>query len=540
MKHQRWFIGYKRAAAALAAFVISAVMLSAYPAAFAAPDDEVDPPQAAEQDSGRESGTIRGSRNSSSSAKSSVDDEQDDKNSGNKRASVSDEDLDADDEVSDENSDADDEAEATPTPDPRVGENGRPILNENECAILVNTLNGEVMFEQNSNERVYPASTTKIMTALLTLEAIERGEINLNSSFLIMPEMLVDLPADGSSMLLKEGEAMTVEQLLQGLLVQSGNDAAQALAIVVCGDIPTFVQRMNDKAAELELTGTNYVNPHGLHDDNQYTTAADLAKLTAEAMKNKTFREIVSTAKVVIPATDKTSTRTFISTNGLLSTLRYGNYYYPNAVGVKTGHTSQAGYCLVAAAREGDLEVISVLMKGGGEDDRHLDSRNMLKYALDNNKAVTAVKKGDMISEIKVKFGSGTDHTTLSVDSDILVTIPEDASPDDLVLEPQTAEYIAAPVNAGDEIGTVNVVLDGNVVGSGTLIADNGVKRHPLGFLMQFFSFIWSFTAVRVIVIVLAAALLIFIVYMIVNIRRNIKIAERRRRVYGKNSRRGR
>lgn len=535
MKHQRWFIGYKRLAAALAAFMICAVMLSAYPAAFAAPDEESEPLRtvAAEQDSERESGTIRGSRNASSSAKSSVDDEKTDENGDNRRTSASD--KNADDEKEEE-----DEAEATPAPDPRVGENGRPILSENECAILVNTLNGEVMFEQNSNERVYPASTTKIMTALLTLEAIERDEINLNSAFLVMPEMLADLPADGSSMLLKEGEAITVEQLLQGLLVQSGNDAAQALAIVVCGDIPTFVQRMNDKAAELGLTGTNYVNTHGLHDDNQYTTAADLAKLTSEAMKHNTFREIVSTAKIVIPATNKTSARTFISTNGLLSTLRYGNYYYPNAIGVKTGHTSQAGYCLVAAAKEGDLEVVSVLMRGSGEDDRHLDSRNMLKYALDNNKAVTAVKKGDMISEIKVKFGSGTDHTTLSVDSDIVVTIPEDASSDDLVLEPQTADYIAAPVNAGDEIGTVNVVLDGKVVGSGKLIADNSVKRHPLGFLMQFFSFVWSFTAVRVIVIVLAAALLIFIVYMIINIRRNIIIAERRRRVYGKNSRRRR
>ena len=343
------------------------------------------------------------------------------------------------------------------------------------------------------------------MTALLTLEAIDRGELNLHAAFLVMPEMLADLPPDGSSMLLKEGETITVEQLLQGLMVESGNDAAQALAIIVCGDIPTFVQRMNDPAA-------------------------DLATLTLEAMKNNTFRELAAMPRVIIPATDKTTQRTFISTNGLLSTLKYPNYYYENAIGVKTGHTSEAGYCLVSAGQKGALEVIGVVMNGADEDDRHFDSRNLLKYALDNYKAVTAVTKGDMVSEIRVRFGSGSDHTTLSTDGDILVTIPQDANEDELSVEPRIPEYLVAPVNQGDEIGTVEVMYQGKVVGSGRLIADAGVKRHPLGFLMQFFSFLWSILFIRILIIVLLIALILFIAYMIVNIRKNIKIAERRRR----------
>ena len=422
----------------------------------------------------------------------------------------------------------------TATADPRVNEDGTPNMAEQEAAILVNTLNGEVMFEQNSTEQIYPASTTKIMTALLTLEAVDRGEINLNSSFLIMPEMLEDLEPDGSSMLLKEGEAMSVRYLLEGLLVESGNDAAQALAIIVCGDVPTFVERMNNKAAELGMDGTHFVNPHGLHDDDHYTTAKDLATLTVEAMKNKTFREIVAMTQAIIPPTEKVGTRTFINTNGLLSTLKYTGYYYSYAIGVKTGHTSQAGYCLVSAAKKGNLEVVGVVMNCKSEDDRHYDSRNMLAYAIDNYKAVTAVSSGDMVGEIKVKFGSGANHTTLSTVEDIVVTIPEDANAEDLVLEPQLADYVAAPVAQGEVIGTVNVVLNGKVVGSGDLVADSTVKRHPLGFLMQFFSFIWGFAAVKVIIIALLAAIVILAIYMYVNIRRNIKESQRQRRKTGR------
>ena len=456
-------------------------------------------------DDDRESGTIRGSKPTSTPAAKSS------KSASSKATATP-------------------EPKAEPTKNPRVGDGGKPILADQEAAILVNCLNGEVMFEQNSDKQIYPASTTKIMTALLTLEAIDRGEINLNSAFLITPDMLEDLPADGSSMQLKEGEAMTVQYLLEGLMVESGNDAAQALAVIVCGDVPTFVERMNNKAEELGLSGTHYMNVHGLHDEEHYTTAADLCTLSREAMKNKTFRSIVAMSQANIPATDKVGARTLINTNGLLSTLKYPNYFYQYATGIKTGHTSQAGYCLVSSAQKGDLEVIGVVMNCKTEDDRHYDSKNLLAYAIDNYKAVTAITQGDMVGEIKVRFGSGTDHTTLSTNSNIIVTVPEDANSEDLKIETSLPEYMAAPVNEGDKIGTVNVVLNGEVVGSGDLIADFSVKRHPLGFLMQFFSYIWSFWFVKILIVILAAALVIFIIYMIINIRRNIKLAEMRRR----------
>lgn len=510
--------GYMRAAA----LVLSLVLLCAslMPSVLAAPTDTT----------GKSSLQSTADPDSKATRETNKTADEDDNKTGEADKKEKNDKTDKTDEA--DKNDKNEEADATPEPskNPRIGDDGKPIMDKNESALLIDARSGEVMFEQNANKRIYPASTTKIMTALLVLEAVERGDVNLNSAFLVTPDMLEGLAEDGSSMKLKEGEALTVRQLLEGLLVESGNDAAQALAIIVCGDVETFVQRMNDKAGELKLSDTHYVNPHGLHDDDHYTTAADLCTVTREAMKNKTFRDIVAMTQAVIPATEKSDTRTFTNTNGLISTLKYTNYFYENAIGVKTGHTSQAGFCLVSAAKEGDLEVIGAVMNAENEDDRHYDSRNMLSYAIDNFKAVTPVKKDEMLTEVKVRFGSGADHTTLSVAKDVTVTVPEDTEDGSIEVRTVVPDYIAAPVEEDEAVGKVEVVLDGKVIGSADLLADMRVKRHPLGFIMQFFAFLWSFLLVKIIVIALLAAFVIFVIYMIVNIRKNLKLASKRNR----------
>lgn len=413
---------------------------------------------------------------------------------------------------------------------PRIGSDGIPILAERECAILVDAKKGDVFFEQNAQKQIYPASTTKIMTALLVLEAIERGELNLNAAFVVTPDMLEGLDPDGSSMRLLEGEIITIQQLLEGLLVQSGNDAGQALSIIVCGDVSTFIERMNNKAVELEMTGSSFSNPHGLDADDHYTTAEDLSKLARAAIKNKMFKDIVMMKRATIPETNMSSSRRFLNTNGLISTLKYIDYFYANATGMKTGHTSKAGYCLVSSAVVGNLEVIAVVMNAETEDDRHYDSRNLLSYALENFKSLNAIKKDDMVSEVKVKFGSGTDHTTLSVEETLVVNAPNDIEVSDLEIRPVVPNYVSAPINAGDKIGSVEVVLDGKIIGTEDLVADTTIKRHPLGFIMKFFSYLWGFTIIRVILIVLAIILVVLLIYMIFTIRKNIKLAKRRSR----------
>lgn len=419
------------------------------------------------------------------------------------------------------------EASAAPsaTANPRVDENGRPILPDRETAILLDRNTGDVLFEKDADKRMYPASTTKIMTALLVLEAIDRNELNLESSYKITADMLEGLPADGSSMSLKVGEAITVQYLLDGLLVASGNDAAQALAIIVCGDIETFVQRMNDKAAELGLRDTHYVNPHGLHNDDHYTTARDLATVAQQAMEYPTFREIVAMPQVVIPESAGNVRRVLISTNGLISTLRYSDYYYQYATGVKTGRTTEAGNCLVSSATNGNMNVLGVVMNGEEVNDSHTDSLNMLKYALDNFKTITPISKGEMLSEVKVKqgAGAGNDHVTLSTSDNVVVTVENDVDASQLEIEYDLPENIYAPVEMGQVVGTVNIKLDGETIGSGELVADKSIERHKLGFLMSAGEYIWSFWFVRVLVVLIGLAIVVFVIYVIVGIRRELR-----------------
>ena len=419
------------------------------------------------------------------------------------------------------------EASAAPsaTANPRVDESGRPILPDRETAILLDRNTGDVLFEKDADKRMYPASTTKIMTALLVLEAIDRNELNLESSYRITADMLEGLPADGSSMSLKVGEAITVQYLLDGLLVASGNDAAQALAIIVCGDIETFVQRMNDKAAELGLENTHYVNPHGLHDEDHYTTARDLATVTQQAMEYPTFREIVAMPQVVIPESEGNVRRALISTNGLISTLRYSDYYYQYATGVKTGRTTEAGNCLVSSATNGNMNVLGVVMNGAEVNDSHTDSLNMLKYALDNFKTITPISKGEMLSEVKVKqgAGAGNDHVTLSTSDNVVVTVENDVDASQLEIEYDLPENIYAPVEMGQVVGTVNIKLDGETIGSGELVADKSIERHKLGFLMSAGEYIWSFWFVRVLVVLIGLAIVVFVIYVIVGIRRELR-----------------
>lgn len=428
-----------------------------------------------------------------------------------------------------ENEESGERAEASAAPsataNPRADENGRPILPDRETAILLDRNTGDVLFEKDADKRMYPASTTKIMTALLVLEAIDRNELNLESSYKITADMLEGLPADGSSMSLKVGEAITVQYLLDGLLVASGNDAAQALAIIVCGDIETFVQRMNDKAAELGLRDTHYVNPHGLHNDDHYTTARDLATVAQQAMEYPTFREIVAMPQVVIPESAGNVRRVLISTNGLISTLRYSDYYYQYATGVKTGRTTEAGNCLVSSATNGNMNVLGVVMNGEEVNDSHTDSLNMLKYALDNFKTITPISKGEMLSEVKVKqgAGAGNDHVTLSTSDNVVVTVENDVDASQLEIEYDLPENIYAPVEMGQVVGTVNIKLDGEVVGSGDLVADKSIERHKLGFLMSAGEYIWSFWFVRVLVVLIAIAIVGFVIYVIVGIRRELR-----------------
>ena len=295
-----------------------------------------------------------------------------------------------------------------------------------ETAIVIDAKTGQVLYEKNMHEQREPASTTKVITALLALENLDLDKIVVIDS---------ETPYTGGSRIyLLEDERITVEQLLYALMLESANDAAVALAKEIAGSVPAFAEMMNKKAAELGAMNTSFVNPHGLHAEGHLSTAYDLAMIAREAMKNEKFRELVLTYRYEIPATNKQPERYMYNTNRLIydqakklivnGVKRPAKY--EGATGIKTGYTPQAGGCLVAGAIRGDTELISVVMKST-DDGRFADSIALLDYAFDNYRTVKAVDSGMILGEIPVKRGS-VQRVQVAAAAEAFATLPVEAS----------------------------------------------------------------------------------------------------------------
>ena len=224
-------------------------------------------------------------------------------------------------------------------------------------AILLDMDTEEVLYEYNADEKNYPASCTKIMTALLCLENGDPDDMVTVSATAINA-----VPATASKGGIVIGEEMTIHQVLQLMLVVSASEATTVIAEYVAGDIESFVDMMNKRAAELGCTGTHFANTHGYPDPEHYTTARDLSKIALEAMKYKEFRDIVGAAVTTVEPTNVHGTQVITSTNGILPGSAYPDYNYPYAIGIKTGHTDYAGYCLASAADKDGLRLLCVVM----------------------------------------------------------------------------------------------------------------------------------------------------------------------------------
>ena len=250
------------------------------------------------------------------------------------------------------------ETDAKTPPDPGI---------ESKAALLVDANTGNVVYAKNEHEEMYPASLTKIMTALLVLEAVDDGQLSLTQQLTASHSaMTAGLEEDGSTAGILEGETMTVEQFLYCMLVVSANEACNVLAEAVAGDIDTFVEKMNAKAQELGCENTHFVNPTGLHDPQHYTSAWDLYLITKEAMTHSDFMRFCDTSSVTIPATNLSEARTLHTTNYLIDGWRSRGYINKDAHGVKTGSTSDAGHCLVSTATRGSMSFISVVLAATG------------------------------------------------------------------------------------------------------------------------------------------------------------------------------
>ena len=356
------------------------------------------------------------------------------------------------------------------------------------AALLIDLDTDQVLYEQDADQQRYPASITKIMTALLTLEAVGRGELDLSTEVTVDAAALTDITDDSSTVYLKAGEVITVENLLYCLLVSSANEAANILAMTVAGDIPSFVDRMNQRAQELGMTGTHFANPHGLHDPDHYSTARDIYLMTKQAMTHSTFREIVSTAYYTVPATNLSDARDLINTNALLTSTKYPGYTYSGTIGVKTGSTGQAGFCLVAAAKKSGHTLVSVVLGAENPTDssgkvqrkQFSESRKLLDWGFTNFSAATLLDADTYLKEVPVRFSPNSNHVVLQPTRSVKVLVPGEYDAERLELRLKlNSDVASAPISKGDVLGTVTVIYAGEEYASVDMAAVNDVSFSP-------------------------------------------------------------
>lgn len=302
-----------------------------------------------------------------------------------------------------------------------------------------------VLTGANIDEKMPMASTTKILTAITVLE-----NANLKDRVTITKE---SVGIEGSSIYLKEGEVLTVEELLYGMMMRSGNDAAHALAIHVAKSIEKFAQLMNSVALKCGAINSNFVNPHGLSDINHYTTAKDLALITCYALKNEQFQKIVSTKSITF------NDRTFANKNKMLN-------LYEGADGVKTGYTKNAGRCLVTSATKKGMQLVSVVLNCGPMYER---SEELLDYCFDNFKPTCVLKQDEILAEIPIKDSVIIDEKfPVRLCKDLIIPLKE-GEINSIGVEFIPVEYLDFPVNKGTYVGNLSIYTDKDLIFSSKL-----------------------------------------------------------------------
>lgn len=407
---------------------------------------------------------------------------------------------------------------------------GEPKIRSN-AAILYEVTSGELVYEKNGKQKAYPASTTKIMTALLALENCEMDEP------VTVTRAALNTVSPGSSIAgLQNGEVLTMYEMLECLLVASGNDAASVIAVHIGGTVAQFVEMMNERSRELGCTSTHYTNPSGLHDEEHYTTAEDLLKVTVEAMKHPEFVEIVGSAQVTIPETNKVDhPRYFNNTNQLISQAVTSENLFSKATGIKTGHTTPAGYCLVSSAENGDLSYIAVVLGGyidenTGRNYSYVDSINLFLWGFSDFKYRTIVSTSDLVKELEVDLAKEKDFVILRAAEDVTAFLHEDDDIDAIFTKTiSVQENITAPVERGDMLGTMTILRGSEVYARVDLVATNTVERSEGLYYFEQLGAFFEKPLVRAFVALLLAALIVYIIFVILYNKRRRNINRRKR-----------
>ena len=354
-----------------------------------------------------------------------------------------------------------------------------------QAALLLDPETEEILYARNIHNHLYPASLTKIMTCLLVLEAVDNGNLSLDTVLTASEAAVTSIPADGSTAGLKVGEELTVENLLYCIMLSSANEGCNILAEGVAGSIDAFVDLMNQRAAALGCEGTHFENTNGLPNDNHYTTAWDLYLITREARKHPDFMPIVGTASYQVPATNLSEARNLRTTNYLLSGWYTSGYIYKGAEGIKTGSTNSAGYCLVAPSTRNGRRRLSVVL---GAKRITLDAGTILTqsfsetiklydWGFDSFTRQIILSDTELMGEVPVTLSQEQDFVKMHPAEEIERLFPKDVNPEKAIERTihLTEETVEAPVEKGQVLGTVTLTYNGSTYATVDLLADEDV-----------------------------------------------------------------
>ncbi len=352
----------------------------------------------------------------------------------------------------------------------------KPELNS-DAAILMDATTGEILYEKNSKNKMFPASITKVMTVLL---ALENG--NLNDTLTFSHDAVYSIEPGSAHIAMQEGEQITLEQALYGILLRSANEVSNAVAEYVDGSTTAFAEHMTKRAKELGCESTNFINANGLFDENHYTTAYDMAHIAKELLKQDVYKTMMSTTYYEIPPTNLQSEIRYL--HGQHQMLNPNSiYYYEYATGGKTGYTSEALNTLVTFAKKGDTQLIAVVFKCNGAE-HYVDTKALFEYGFTNFQTAKVLSAAEFaktvdVVEIYKKKTSSLGKITVAPQEDVYQTIAVSKSLSDIQVDVNLPETVYAPVTAGQEVGTLAVKANHEVLATVPLFAQASVAETP-------------------------------------------------------------
>ncbi len=401
----------------------------------------------------------------------------------------------------------------------------------NVMVISMNT--GATIYEKNADQQIYPASVTKLMTMKVAIDLIPDVQATVTFD---KKAAYGDLVIGSSNMGLKDGEVISIENMLYGIAISSANEATNALAIHLCGSIQAFVDKMNQQAKDWGMNNTHFVNTHGLTDENHYTTARDIGIMCQKVFSDERLLPYLTVPSYKLPATNMNPERTLISTNQLIR-MNSGNYYKYCMAG-KTGTTSAAGYNLVSNAKYKGMEYICVAMNapyGSAKNPVFEDSIALYKWAYNNFSMRTLLNENESICEMEVALCAKNDYVMLVPKAQVKAVVANDVDLESFEWEitknkdEDGKEIAYAPIATGDVLGSVSVIKDGINYGTVELVASSDLERSAILYYLHLIRNFFDHLVVRIIAIILVVLVIAYIIYMIYqnNNRRRRRIARR-------------